>query len=1034
MFLTPLKTTLITIITIMISMSGIVHSKQEKITINKEKTAPLKDAGVINKERIIYWLHKRGELEKDVTKKEELDAFNNYVKTNKSKLNKYVFEIDGKPIVNATNKKHKHSKKSLQKSSTSSIQSSAIHKVNVLTLLIDFPDLPHDNNRLSSNDTSMFYEKYDAEHYQNLLFSPNTFAGPNGEALMSAHQYYLDESGNTFEFNGKVFGWLTADNNASFYGENDENGSDKDATTLIKEALNKAVLNYDITLSDFDLVDPADLDGDGVIAEPDGYIDYLMVFHSSVGADAGGGVLGEDAIWAHRWNISDYEIPNTDYAGTKKYRAHGYTVQGIDSAIGVVAHEFGHLVANLPDEYDTNDSVPNSPVAFWSLMAGGSWGGDTISGSTPTGFSPLAKVKLQEAFGGNWITPTTINLAELKESTKVVDLVAATTHEAAINLIDITLPAGNRYAIKPFAGQGQFHSSMGNNLSNRLSFKVTIPDTTKNVLAMKAYWDIEDEWDYAQVLVNGEAIAGNHTKFDNTTADTFQWIGLLSNYLSGKSASIAHGWLDLEFDVSEYQGQEITISVVYTTDDNTGGQGLFIDNITLISDNIALNIDNAELESPTVLNGFTQINTFVNEDLSTQNYYIQLRNYSGVDIGLDTAQYDHGVLMWLADSQFYDNNVSLHPGQGFISVIDADQNLIQDEEYGIWWSTNQVRDAVFSLFDQRVKSADNSLTPIKMFDDQTSYISVLQPESGVKVPSYGITMELLEQAEDSSTAKIQLSAAEIALSASFTTENIVKNKVEFVDQSEGDAKWLHYRWNFGDDSPTSFENSPTHTFSQNGSYKVKLEITDESGNSASFEKLISTQDASFSSTINFLEVAFTNTTQWGNESLTYLWNFGDGMQSDEQSPTHAYTEVGSYTVVLTATTTDGIILSFEQEIVIKEIDLLQSDFITKINHMKVHAINKTVNGAGKLTYSWDFGDKSGKKAGTSPTHVYKNEGEFTITLSVTDSIGRVSESSQSVTVVSAINTDAGSFYWLVYLISIVLVRKSLYRVTNMFTH
>ena len=30
-------------------------------------------------------------------------------------------------------------------------------------------------------------------------------------------------------------------------------------------------------------------------------IDHLMVIHAGVGQEAGGGKLGDDAIWSHRW-------------------------------------------------------------------------------------------------------------------------------------------------------------------------------------------------------------------------------------------------------------------------------------------------------------------------------------------------------------------------------------------------------------------------------------------------------------------------------------------------------------------------------------------------------------------------------------------------------------------------------------------------------------------------------------------------------------------------------------------------------------
>ena len=42
------------------------------------------------------------------------------------------------------------------------------------------------------------------------------------------------------------------------------------------------------------------------------------------------------------------------------------------SEVGVLAEEFGHNFFGLPDLYTTD--VDNS-VGFWSIMAGGAWGG-----------------------------------------------------------------------------------------------------------------------------------------------------------------------------------------------------------------------------------------------------------------------------------------------------------------------------------------------------------------------------------------------------------------------------------------------------------------------------------------------------------------------------------------------------------------------------------------------------------------------------------------------------------------------------------
>lgn len=77
------------------------------------------------------------------------------------------------------------------------------------------------------------------------------------------------------------------------------------------------------------------MDGDGVYNEPDGIIDHLMVVHAGVGEEAGGGQLGSDAIWSHRWSLGDvFEIPNTESEVGQggKLGALDYTIEPEDGA------------------------------------------------------------------------------------------------------------------------------------------------------------------------------------------------------------------------------------------------------------------------------------------------------------------------------------------------------------------------------------------------------------------------------------------------------------------------------------------------------------------------------------------------------------------------------------------------------------------------------------------------------------------------------------------------------------------------------
>ena len=227
-----------------------------------------------------------------------------------------------------------------------------------------------------------------------------------------------------------MHGWYKAKHPASYYGGNvpDESGSDGKPKELIK-ALEQAAKDPDINLSDYDQWDRDDIDGDGVYDEKDGIIDHIMIVHSGPGEEAGGGKLGTDAIWSHRWSLDfddkgePYTIPGTDSGLDQfdgKLAAIDYTVQPEDGAAGVFSHEFGHDLG-LPDEYDTEYSGKGEPVSFWSIMSSGSWAG-IVPGTEPTGFDPYMKEMLQQLHGGNWQTGNEINASEFKgETSELID-------------------------------------------------------------------------------------------------------------------------------------------------------------------------------------------------------------------------------------------------------------------------------------------------------------------------------------------------------------------------------------------------------------------------------------------------------------------------------------------------------------------------------------------------------------------------------------------------------------------------------------
>jgi len=835
------------LIVTIISVLSISPSYAVQSTLSKTQ-----DMGLINKERIIYWLEKRGEIPLGASEQDKQQALERYIMEGNS-LNRhlkgdmaaFVLNSHKNTLAKMSQTQSTSKNQPSKSSSTSNAQEVADTTVKVLAIMVDFQDLKYNNNGLSSKDTDMFYNDYSVQHYNDLLFSTDGFDGPTGQNIQSAYQYYQSESGNGLSFTGNTFGWITAQNNAAYYGENNDDDNDEKVGELVIEAITKAIADHNIDLDDYDKSDFFDIDQDGNIHEPDGIVDHIMIFHSGIGEEAGGGSLGTDAIWSHRFFVFDNNNQPLSVPGSST-KIYGYTITPIDSSPGVVVHEFGHDLG-LPDEYDTNISTIDSPVGAWSVMASGSWVGSP-RGTSPVSFSPYAKEYLQTRYNGSWINQQVLNFTDFSEET--ISLIPATDHSGGINQIKVTLPNTPIEFGAPYSGSYQYYSNRGHELENKLSFTTTVGLST-NTLRMKARWDIEKDWDYVLVKANNQVLSGNHTTFSNPHHF------LLRNYISGQSTSIAgastDGWVELTFDLTNFSNQTVTFEIEYITDQAEGGYGFVIDDITVTSGSNTTFTNGAETTDSVTLAGFNRIsNTVEGKD---QNYYVQLRNHSSTDSELSSLGYDPGILVWLKNENIDDNNSSQHAGEVLIGVIDADQNLIRSGDV-ISPTELQLRDAAFSLYQQSWYPNDSTRTNNSIFIDTNDYSSSEQPESGLNLPEVGFQLEVISQATDSSSATVFVSKGD-QLNGTFihSTNNL---SISLTSTVTGGNEPYQYLWNFGDTN-TSTDASPTHTFSTAGSYTVSLTITDADNNTVNVTNNVSVS-----------LVSTNNESEGGGGSITWL--------------------------------------------------------------------------------------------------------------------------------------------------------------------
>lgn len=797
------------------------------------------DLGVINEDKVIEMLVAQGKLDSDASIDERQEALDRYIaaKLNRgfkgdAQFGKKALEQRAKILKTIASDKGRH------KAHVFSFDANNKRTDKVLAVLVDFPDLPWNENRLTEDHTEMLYDSYQPSHYQELLFSDSGYVGPNGENLISMRQYYEKESGNSYSVAGQAAGWYRAANNAAFYGGNSPTtDNDINAQELVREALNQLAQDPSINLADYDIEDRYDYDGDGNFREPDGVIDHLMVFHASVGEEAGGGVLGADAIWSHRYNLGQYHVLDGTSSTVPgrfngQYAAFDYTIQPIDAAAGVCAHEYGHDLG-LPDEYDTQYTGKGEPVSYWSIMSSGSWAGK-IGGTQPTAFSSWAKQFLQASIGGRWVDNNVVTLDDLDEKPLEFTLYQTTDNDKP-NMVRVDLPVKRTEGLAPFAGKFNFHSGKGDDLNNRMERTIDVPAGSDVKLTFKAWYQIEKDYDFARVLVNGQPIAGNITTMDDP-------------YKTGLVPAIAgesDGWIDAEFDLSAFAGQQITLGFDYVTDGGLAMEGLHLDNILLNVDGVETSVDDAESDSSFALNGY-RVNDGFNE--APHYYLLQWRSHNDVDEGLNNIKrfgqmmsFEPGLIVWYVDESMTDNWVGKHPGEGWLGVVDADQSAMVWANSGTAAQTRyQVRDAAFSLADQasmRLVNADGdvledvSLIGNSYFSDDQDYSNPGSPDSGRLLTEFGLSVEVIEQSPTNEYGVIKIAKVEavnINPVASFELSVEGLQVVASNNSHDQDGSITAYLWDFGN-GESSTDPEPKWSYAESGDFVVTLTVTDDRG-------------------------------------------------------------------------------------------------------------------------------------------------------------------------------------------------------------
>lgn len=208
-------------------------------------------------------------------------------------------------------------------------------------------------------------------------------------------------------------------------------------------------------------------------------------------------------------------------------------------------------------------------------------------------------------------------------------------------------------------------------------------------------------------------------------------------------------------------------------------------------------------------------------------------------------------------------------------------------------------------------SGNNPNTWVWDFGDGTTGTGQTPDHAYKAIGVYDVTLTASNQYTSASVTKKQYITVLDLPRANFVadkTKGQAPLSVKFTDTSKGNP--TAWTWDFGDGSTTA-EQNPTHTYDANGVYTVGLTVHNSNGDDtetkinyisvrkgpvADFKVNERIGKAPF--IVKFQDLSTGTPTRW-------QWEFGDGMGSTEQNPTHVYKQEGAYDVRLTVWNSEG---------------------------------------------------------------------------------------------------------------------------------
>lgn len=219
--------------------------------------------------------------------------------------------------------------------------------------------------------------------------------------------------------------------------------------------------------------------------------------------------------------------------------------------------------------------------------------------------------------------------------------------------------------------------------------------------------------------------------------------------------------------------------------------------------------------------------------------------------------------------------------------------------------------------------------------------------------------------------------------------------VQFTDKSTNASQLL---WNFGNGSQVQSGPTAVSIYNSAGTYTVTLIAINVNGSDTARKTIVVLPTPVVQFNVDDsagcfpLPVRFTDLSDASPGVITdWLWDFGDGVTSTQQNPSHVYRIENVFNVTLKVTSNSGCIGSLKKTRHITVTNGVKASFFNSFaSSCKPPSVIDFFNGStgpGTVSYSWRFGDGSPLSAQVNPSHLYSAQGLYNVTLIASSSDG-----------------------------------------------